>query len=105
MTDQTPPSPATAQQAPEAAPEPLSTPLPAALPDQADMTPRQLAEAILAREVTRPRISSVRRLAEALLAKGKKKKKKTGKSGGKAEKKVRKLALIPGQKNSGQKAR
>lgn len=68
---------------------------PAVLPDQSEMTVQDLARAILARQI-RPRITSVRRLAEALLAKGVKKGKK--KKARKAEKKVRKLATIPGQK-------
>jgi hypothetical protein len=89
MTEQTPPATPPAEEAPAPQPDPL--------PDQAAMTPEQLAEAILARQIARPRITSVRRLAEALLAKGKKKTKK--KKARKAEKKVRKLALIPGQKN------
>ncbi len=77
-------------------------PTPVVLPDQAEMTIEQLARAILARQIIRPRITSVRRLAEAVLAKGGKKKGK-GKDKKKAahkktDKAVRKLALIPGQK-------
>jgi hypothetical protein len=88
MTEQTPPATPPAEEAPAPQPDPLL--------DQATMTPEQLAEAILARQIARPRITSVRRLAQALLAKGKKKAKKKAR---KVEKKVRKLALIPGQKN------
>lgn len=65
------------------------------LPDQADLSAEDLARAILDRRIARPRITSVRRLAEALLAKKAKKAKKKGR---KADKKVRKLAKIPGQK-------
>lgn len=68
--------------------------VPAVLPDQSEMTPQELARAILARQI-RPRITSVRRLAEALLVKKARKDKKKSK---KADKKVRKLATIPGQK-------
>jgi hypothetical protein len=80
---------------------PEATSAPVVLPDQSEMTPQDLARAILARQI-RPRITSVRRLAEALLAKGAKKGKKKAK---KADKKVRKLAKIPGQKAVGQKER
>lgn len=71
--------------------------VPAALPDQSEMSAEDLARAILARQIARPRITSVRRLAEALLAKKarKAKKKKDKKTG----KKVRKLARIPGQQD------
>jgi hypothetical protein len=57
-------------------------------PDTATMTDRQLAQAVLARTI-RPRVAEVARLAEAVLAKGKKKPAKKAKSG--------KLAKIPGQ--------
>lgn len=105
MTDQSAPGAVVTQEPATPAPEPPGAGVPEPLPDQAQMTPQQLAEAILARRINRPRITSVRRLAEALLARGKKKKKKkkAGKSGAKVEKKVRKLALIPGQKNQGQR--
>ena len=72
-----------------------TTPAPAALPDQADMAVDDLARAVLDRRIKRPRIASVRRLAEALLARKARKAKKKDK---KAEKKGRKLARIPGQK-------
>lgn len=75
---------------------------PAALPDQAELSAEDLARAILDRRITRPRIASVRRLAEALLGKKARKAKKKAK---KADKKVRKLAKIPGQKGMGQKGR
>ncbi len=74
-------------------PQPDAAPAP--LPEQAAMGVEELARAILDRRIARPRISSVRRLAEALLAKGAKKAKKKAR---KADKKVRKLAKIPGQK-------
>ena len=70
---------------------------PEALPDQAEMSAQDLARAILDRRIARPRITSVRRLAEALLAKKARKAKK--KKDKKAGKKVRKLATIPGQKD------
>ncbi|MEO5706919.1 MAG: hypothetical protein ABIT10_07620 [Alteraurantiacibacter sp.] len=70
------------------------TPPPASV-DQADLPLKALARAILAREI-RPRIASVRRLAEAVLEpKNGKNKKKHAKK--KAAKAVRKLARIPGQ--------
>lgn len=73
---------------------PAATNVPAttALPDQDAMDIKTLARAVLAREF-RPRTAAIRRLAEAVLAKGapKPKKKKDGK-------KARKLATIPGQK-------
>lgn len=59
--------------------------------DALDLT--DLARAILDRRL-RPRVSSIRRLAEAVLAKGEKKRKKAKKA---AKKKIRKLATIPGQ--------
>ena len=64
-------------------------------PDQAALSVEDLARAILARQIKRPRITSVRRLAEALLGK---KAKKARKKAAKKDKKVRKLAKIPGQK-------
>ena len=60
--------------------------------DQDALGLKELAQAILDRRF-RPRVASVRRLAEAVLAKGQGKKKAR-----KGEKKVRKLATIPGQK-------
>ncbi|MXP41600.1 hypothetical protein GRI75_08085 [Altererythrobacter soli] len=76
-------------------------------PAHADLTDRQLAEAVLARTL-RPRAADIRRLAEAVLAKSAKKKAKDGtkKAAGKkaAGKKTKahkangKLAKIPGQK-------
>ncbi len=78
------------------------------MPDQPDQTPppnspappidqdamdlKSLARAVLDRSI-RPRTASIRRLAEAVLAKGDKKAKKAGK------KKNRPLATIPGQKD------
>ncbi len=62
--------------------------------DQDALDLASLAQAILDRRV-RPRVGSIRRLAEAVLAKGGKKRKKGKK---KAAKKVRTLATIPGQK-------
>lgn len=53
---------------------------------------KSLARAVLDRSI-RPRAASIRRLAEAALAKGGKKAKKAGK------KKNRTLATIPGQKD------
>ena len=67
----------------------------AALPDQSAMTVEDLARAVLDRQIKRPRITSMRLLAEALLAK---KAKKAAKKAAKKDKKVRKLAKIPGQK-------
>ena len=58
--------------------------------DQDALALKDLARAILARQF-RPRVASVRRLAEAVLAKPAKKAKKAEKG----EKKVRKLARIP----------
>ena len=80
------------------APAPVSDPAPApiARPDTTGLSAKQLARMVLAREI-KPRVSEVRRLAEAVA--GKPKKPKKDKSPGKAE---RKLAKIPGQKrNSG----
>ena len=82
--------------------QPQEPAAPPPLPDQAEMTAQDLARAILDRQITRPRITSVRRLAEALLAKKAGKGKKKAK---KADKKVRKLAKIPGQKGLGQNGR
>ena len=65
---------------------------PAARPDTAAMTDRQLAKAVLDKTV-RPRAAELRRLAEAVLSGGKAKKAKKAKSD-----KDRKLAKIPGQK-------
>lgn len=71
-------------------------------PAGAELTDRQLAEAVLARTL-RPRAADIRRLAEAVLAKSTKKKAKDGtkKAAGKkakGHKADRKLAKIPGQK-------
>lgn len=68
----------------------------------AEMSDRQLAEAVLARTV-RPKVGDIRRLAEAVLAASPKKKvkapeKKGGGKKAKAKKADRKLAKIPGQK-------
>ena len=72
---------------------------PAIAIDQDALAIKDLASAVLDRSV-RPRTNSIRRLAEAVLAKGEKKRKKAkakkvDKAGG--EKKARKLARIPGQ--------
>ena len=75
--------------APEAATSPKLAPAPAELDAKA------LAEGILARTI-RPRAADVRRLAEAVLAAGRKPDKKKKKK--KAEGKKRKLSKIPGQK-------
>jgi hypothetical protein len=61
--------------------------------DQDALDLPDLARAILDRRL-RPRAASIRRLAEAVLVKGKKKRKKANKT---AKKKIRKLATIPGQ--------
>jgi hypothetical protein len=71
-------------------------------PTGAELTDRQLAEAVLARTL-RPKTADIRRLAEAVLAKPAKKKAKDGakKADGKKAKSPkadRKLAKIPGQK-------
>lgn len=76
--------PTTAEPAPEA-------PTP---PDQDAMALKDLARAVLDRSI-RPRTAAVRRLAEAVLAKGAGKADKKKKGG----KKSRKLATIPGQKD------
>ena len=74
----------------KAAGDPPSTSLkPAPVAEAVDL--RSLAEGILARTI-RPRVTDIRRLAEAVLAGRKKDKKKAAK---KAE---RKLSKIPGQK-------
>jgi hypothetical protein len=65
-------------------------------PTGAEMTDRQLAEAVLARTL-RPKAADIRRLAEAVLAKSAKKKARDGKKA-KGTKGDRKLAKIPGQK-------
>ena len=62
-----------------------------ARPDTATMTDRQLAQAVLQRTI-RPRVAEVMRLAEAVVAKSKKKAAKKGKAG-----RSGKLAKIPGQ--------
>lgn len=89
----------TEQQPEKGAPE-TGAPETGVLPDQADMSVEQLARAVLDRQIIRPRIASVRRLAEALLAKKARKAKKKAR---KADRKARKLAKIPGQKGLGQK--
>ena len=75
------------------------TPSPPAFaePDRSELDVAALAEAILARRL-RPRVSEVRRLAEALLdiERRRDKKKKKKKSGGKK----RKLSRIAGQKTA-----
>lgn len=64
-----------------------------AQPDQETMALKDLARGVLDRSI-RPRTTAVRRLAEAVLAKGEGKPAKKKKDG----KKSRKLATIPGQK-------
>ena len=78
---------------------PADAPPPVARPDTTALSPKQLARLVLAREI-KPRVSEVRRLAEALA--GKPKKAKKDKSAGKAE---RKLAKIPGQKRQSGKGK
>jgi len=75
---------------------------PAVPQSEAEMSAKDLARAVLSRQITRPRVSSVRRLAEAVLAKGGKKAKK--KKADKPDKKSRKLARIPGQDRGQDKA-
>lgn len=87
------------------APAPVSdpAPAPATRPDTTALSAKQLARMVLAREI-KPRVSEVRRLAEAVAGKPKKPKKDkaAGKSADKPGKAERKLAKIPGQKrNSG----
>ncbi|MCL6250360.1 hypothetical protein M3P36_04760 [Altererythrobacter sp. KTW20L] len=77
---------------PQAEPKAEQQAQPPAPLDQDALGLKELAQAILDRKF-RPRVASVRRLAEAVLAKGQGKKKAR-----KGEKKVRKLATIPGQK-------
>lgn len=80
---------------PAAAPSPLI--------DQDALPLKELARGVLAREF-RPRVSSIRRLAEAALAQkpaAKKKKKKAAKASGKK----RKQAKIPGQKKDQKKGK
>jgi hypothetical protein len=82
--------------------EAQEAPASAAVPAGAELTDRQLAEAVLARTL-RPKTADIRRLAEAVLAKPAKKKAKDGakKADGKkakVPKADRKLAKIPGQK-------
>ena len=62
--------------------------------DEGELALVDLARGIVAREI-RPRVADVRRLAEAVLAAGRKPDKKKKK---KAEGKKRKLSKIPGQK-------
>ena len=64
-------------------------------PDTAAMSDRQLAKAVLARQI-RPRVGEVRRLAQAVVAKSEKKKPAKKR---KKKKSVRKLPTIPGQKS------
>ena len=76
--------------------------------DQDGLSLGDLARGILAKEI-RPRVAEVRRLAEAVLARagagkkgkagGKKKDKPRPDKKGGEDKKVRKLAKIPGQKS------
>lgn len=68
--------------------------------DQDELSIKALARGVLARDF-RPRVSSVRRLAEAVLAKEAKPKAGKKKKSAKVGRKKRKLAKIPGQKNSG----
>lgn len=70
-------------------PEPAAPPPPS---EAAALDVKALAEGILARTI-RPRAADVRRLAEAVVKKGKKK-------GKKADGKKRKLSKIPGQKRA-----
>lgn len=73
------------------------TPSPAMVPaprlDTASLDLKDLARAILARQV-RPRVGDVRRLAEAALDK----KRKSKKGAKKSDRKKRKLSKIPGQR-------
>ncbi|WP_423142847.1 hypothetical protein ACOYW6_05725 [Parablastomonas sp. CN1-191] len=71
-------------------PTPPETGQPAARPDTAAMSPRELAQAVLDRTI-RPRVGEVRRLAAAILGKHARKHRKTAKAS------ARKLAKIPGQ--------
>ncbi|GAA0271842.1 hypothetical protein GCM10009127_10150 [Alteraurantiacibacter aestuarii] len=88
--------------APEAAPEAAPAAAAATAVDQDSLDVKALAKGVLARDF-RPKVSTVRRLAEAVLAKsaetGKKKKKKKASASGKSGGKKRKLARIPGQKD------
>lgn len=79
------------------APTPAAVPKPADSRD--DLTVADLARGVLSREV-RPRVSDIRRLAEAVLAApgAKPGKGKKGKAGGKKAKGKKALAKIPGQK-------
>ncbi len=74
--------------------------------DQDALSLQELASAILAGSL-RPRVNSLRRLAEAVLADQQKpaKKKKKSSSGSKGSNKKRKLAKIPGQKKDQQKGK
>jgi hypothetical protein len=63
--------------------------------DRAELSLADLARGIAAREI-RPRVTDIRRLAEAVLAAEEKRARK--KTGGKKQGKKRKLAKIPGQK-------
>lgn len=89
-------------------PAPPSDPAPApvARPDTTGLSAKQLARMVLAREI-KPRVSEVRRLAEAVAGKPKKPKKdkSAGKSSDKRDKAERKLAKIPGQKRQSGKAK
>ncbi len=90
-------------------PQNASAKVPAALDpavDQDELSLTDLAKAILARDI-RPRVNSIRRLAEAVVANEAKpsKKKKKAASGGKASNKKRKLAKIPGQKKDQKKGK
>lgn len=61
--------------------------------DAGELDLADFARAVIAREIKRPRIADIRRLAEAVLAAEEKRAKKKSKKGGK-----KKLAKIPGQK-------
>lgn len=81
-----------AQRSEAAAAKPAKA-VPPAANDAGELGLADLARAVLAREIKRPRIAEIRRLAEAVLAaEGKRAKKKAKKDGKK------KLAKIPGQK-------
>lgn len=68
-------------------------PVPPPANDAGELDLADLARAVLTREIKRPRIADVRRLAEAVLAAADKRARKKSKKGGK-----KKLAKIPGQK-------
>ncbi|MEO6387682.1 MAG: hypothetical protein ABIT16_08665 [Croceibacterium sp.] len=75
----------------------VAVPAPANDPEEIGLA--ELARAILAREIKRPRVGQVRRLAEAALAAEERRARKKAKPAGKKKAdKTRKLARIPGQK-------